>query len=200
MRTGMAAFIGLLLVGGSSAAADDILDQIEAGKGYYADGDHVAAITEFEFALNALRTELATMLMATMPPSPVLWSAEEPALDNGAAVFGGGMMISRTYQEQKGGGTILAELMLDSPMVQAFSAVLNNPIMISAEPRVERIKMGRTNALLTWNPDDRSGEISVTLGGRVLAKLEGQDLSDKSILIDLMERWDLDAVKKAARL
>lgn len=196
MRMGVSAMIALLSASGISASADEIVDQIEAGKSYYAEGDYASAVTEFEFALNAVRTKLSMLFIATMPAAPALWLAEEAAVEGGAALFGGGMMISRSYHEQKGLGKVRAELVVDSPMVQAFSAVLNNPIMVANEPQIERVRLGKMNALLNWNPDERSGDISLSLGGRVLAKLEGDDLRDKSILIDLMKSWDLDAVKE----
>lgn len=195
MLRGVSAIAALLSIGGGSALADDVIDQIEVGKQNYVEGDYAAAITEFEFALNAVRNKLSALFMATMPEPPVLWTAEQAALNSGTALFGGGMMITREYHEQKGEGKVKAELVVDSPMVQAFSAVLSNPIMIANEPQIERIRLGEMIALLTWNPDDSSGDISLSIGGRVLAKVEGDDLSDKDVLIDLMKTWDLDAVK-----
>jgi hypothetical protein len=71
---------------------------------------------------------------------------------------------------------------------------------VANEPRIERIRLGRMSALLNWNPDDRSGDIALSIGGRVLAKVEGSDLSDKNVLIDLMKTWDLEVVRDVAGL
>lgn len=180
------------------AAADEVVEQIDAGRAYYADGDLSRALTELEFALNTLRTEFSQQFMATMPAPPVLWSAEEPALDSGAALFGAGLMVTRRYQEEKGRGRITAELMVDSPMVQAFSAVFSSPIMIANDPGLERIRLGEETALLKWDTDQNTGDLSLALGGRVLVKLIGQGLDDNAVLIDLMKAWDLDAVKNVA--
>lgn len=182
------------------AAADEIVEQIEAGKAYYADGDYSRALTEFEFALNTLRARFSDQFMATLPEPPVLWSAEEPTLESGAALFGGGVMVSRQYRERKGGGEIVAELMVDSPMVQAFSAVFSNPIMIANDPGLQRIRLKGTTALLKWDADQRAGDLTLSLGGRVLAKLSGRDLDDKAILVELMKTWDIDAVRDVAGL
>lgn len=200
MRRGVSVIAALLLIGGGSASADEIIDQIDVGKQNYVEGDYAAAITEFEFALNAVRSKLSTLFMATMPEPPIFWAAEQAALSGGTALYGGGMIITREYREQKGAGKVKAELVVDSPMVQAVSAVLSNPIMVANEPQIERIRLGKMSAMLTWNPDDSSGDISLSLGGRVLAKVEGSDLSDKDVLIELMETWDLDAVKDVAGL
>ena len=199
MRRGMIA-VALLFFSGGAISADDVIDQIDVGKRNYIEGNYAAAITEFEFALSTVRMKLSTLFMATMPEPPVLWTADQALLNRGTALFGGGMMITRDYYERKGQGKVKAELVIDSPMVQAFSTVLNSPIMIANEPQAERIRLGNMNALLNWDPDENSGKISLSIGGRLLAKMEGQSLSDKTLLIELMKTWDLDAVKDVAGL
>lgn len=186
------------LVISASAVADEVVEQIDAGKAYYADGDLSRALTELEFALNALRSEFSQQFIATLPEPPALWSGEEATLESGAALFGAGLMVTKRYLEEKGRGQIIAELMVDSPMVQAFSAVFSSPIMISSDPSLERIRLGEMTALLKWDADRGTGDLSLALGGRVLAKLTGQGLDDKDVLIDLMKAWDLDAVGKVA--
>jgi len=200
MHKRVSTIAALLLIGGAPALADDVIDQIEVGRQNYVEGDYAAAITELEFALNSVRNKLSALFMATMPEPPALWTAEQAKLNSSAALIGGGMMISRKYSEQKGHGKVKVELVVDSPMVQAFSAVLSNPIMIANEPQIERIRLGEMSALMDWNPEDSSGEISLSIGGRVLAKVEGNGLSDKDVLVELMKSWDLDAVKDVAGL
>ena len=188
------------LVSSTPTMADEIVEQIDAGKAYYADGDLSRALTELEFALNALRTEFSGQFMATLPEPPALWSAEKPTLESGAALFGAGVMVTRSYQEEKGSGRITAELMVDSPMVQALSAVFSSPILIANDPGLERIRLGKVNALLKWDADRGAGDLSLALGGRILVKLIGQDLDEEAVLIDLMKDWDLDAVRKVVGL
>lgn len=200
MRRGMIAVVGSILFGAGSISADEVIDQIDVGKKNYIEGNYASAITEFEFALSIVRNKLSTLFMATMPEPPVLWAADQASLNGGAALFGGGMMVTREYYERKGQGKVKAELVVDSPMVQAFTSVLNSPIMIANEPQAERIRLGNMNALLNWNPDSHSGEISLSIGGRLLARMEGHGLSDKTLLIEMMKAWDLDAVKDVAGL
>lgn len=179
---------------------DDVIEQIEAGKAYYRNGDFARALTELGFAQNALRIRFSNAFMATLPPPPPLWSAEKPALENGVALLGGGVMVTQRYLERKGEGKITAELMVDSPLVQAFSAVFTNPIMISSDPDLERVRLDGMTALLKWNADRRAGDISLSLDGRVLIKLIGDSLKDKTVLLDLMRAWDLEAVRDVASL
>ncbi|NJO38507.1 MAG: hypothetical protein HC871_14000 [Rhizobiales bacterium] len=177
MRTSRMLSAGLVAAALAAALpvrADDVIEQIDAGRAYYAEGDLARALSEFEFAVNTLRTRISTAFMATLPEAPLLWTADEPTLDNGAALLGTGMMVTRVYEEDKGDGRIIAELLADSPMVQAFSAVFNSPVMIASDPALQRIRLGRTSALLKWDVAGRTGELSVALGGRVLIKLIGQ--------------------------
>ena len=190
--------LGLTIV--PPAEADDVVEQLDAGKAYYQEGDLSRALTELEFAVNGVRTRFSNEFMATLPSPPALWSAEKPSLESGVALFGTGVMVSRRYLEEKGEGRITAELLVDSPMVQAYSAVFKNPVMIANDPKLERIRLGELHALLKWDADRRAGDLTLSLGGRVLAKLAGRDLDDKTILVELMKAWDLEAVKEVAGL
>ena len=186
--------IGLWVASSSLAGAEDVIEQIDAGKAYYVEGDLSRALTEFEFVLDAVRTEFSNLFMTTLPDPPPFWSAEEPALENAAALFGGGVMVTRQYRAEKEKGVVTAELVVDNPMVQAFSAVIGNPIMVANDPGVRRVRFGDEIGLLTWKEEERAGELSLSLGGRVLAKLVGRDLDDADILLDLMTSWDFKAV------
>ncbi len=200
MRRGMMVIAAFLSMSSGPISADEVIEQIAVGKQNYIEGNYASAIMEFEFALTTVRNKLSTLFIATMPDPPMLWTADPAELTGGTALFGGGMMISREYYERKGGGKVRAELVVDSPMVQAFSSVLSSPIMIANEPRAERIRLRGMNALLQWSPDKSAGELSLSIGGRILAKMEGQGLNDKATLVEMMKTWDLDAVKDVAGL
>lgn len=192
--------MALSLAAAPPAHSDEVIEQIEAGKAYYAEGDYSRALNEFEFALNALRAQFSNAFMETLPKAPVLWTADKPSLETGAALFGAGVMVTQRYQEDKGEGRIVAEITVDSPMVQAFSAVFSSPIMIANDPSLERVRFGRSIGLLKWDEDRRAGDLSLSFGGRVLVKLIGNDLDDKALLVDVMKTWDLNAVKRIAGL
>lgn len=200
MRHGGLIVMALSLAVALPAHSDEVIEQIEAGKAYYADGDYSRALNEFEFALNALRARFSNAFMETLPKAPVLWTADKPSLETGAALFGAGVMVTQRYQEDKGEGRIVAEITVDSPMVQAFSAVFSSPIMIANDPSLERVRFGRSIGLLKWDEDRRAGDLSLSFGGRVLVKLIGNDLDDKALLVDVMKTWDLNAVKRIAGL
>ena len=183
-------------------AADGVTEQIDQGRAYYEEGDYADAITELEFAINEIRGKLAGLYADTLPEAPEGWSAGEPELQAGAAMFGGGTVIGREYREEGGGrGRVQAQLMVDNPMVQGMAAMFSNPALLAAQPDVERVRVGRDSAILEWEADRNAGEITLLLGGgRGLARLEGRGIAGKRLLVDLLEAWDLRAVKDIAGL
>lgn len=47
---------------GPARAADEVTEQIDQGRAYYAEGDYAGAITELEFALNAIRARVSSSI------------------------------------------------------------------------------------------------------------------------------------------
>ncbi|MDP6482332.1 MAG: hypothetical protein QGH70_00615, partial [Nitrospinota bacterium] len=99
----------------------------------------------------------------SLPPAPPGWTAEEVETQ-GMAMMGGGQVITRAYREESGEGSVKAQLVVDSPMIQGLAMMLNNPAMLGAQGRMKRVRIKRENALLKWNRWRRSGELSVILG------------------------------------
>lgn len=113
-------------------------------------------------------------------------------------MFGGGAVISRSYREEGGRGTVDAQLMVDNPMAQGMAAIFANPALLAAQPDIERVRVGRDNAMLKWEAPRSAGEITLLIGGRVVARLEGRDLPGKEFLVDLLKAWDLARVREIA--
>jgi hypothetical protein len=189
--------MALLLVAG--AAADEITEQIALAQQYYKDGDLTAAATELAFAASAVRVKLSARLAATLPPAPMGWSAAEPEIDAAAAAFGGSATVRRAYAGPDG-ASLEAQLVLDGPMVQAFAAMAGSAALLAGQRGVERVRLGRDHALLDWDAPAGSGSLALPLAGRVLVRIEGRKLADKAVLVELLRRWDLDAVRAGAGL
>jgi len=54
--------------------------------------------------------------------------------------------------------------------------------------------------VLKWNAPNKSGEVTMMLGSRILAQLEGQNLKSDAVLQDFMKNWDMKPLKTAAGL
>ena len=120
---------GLLFVS-VSAATNDITDAIAAAQKHYAAGELSQAIAQLDYAGTLVRQEKAERVTTAFPPAPAGWEADEPESDvAGAAMFGGGISVSRNYYNDN--ASIEMQMMMDSPMLQAFSMMLSNPSMIA---------------------------------------------------------------------
>ncbi len=195
---GPAAIVAALALA-TPALADDITDQLDAGKALYEKGEYAKALAELQFAINDIQKKVSERYVAVMPAAPAGWEADEPEAQSGA-MLGGGQVISRRYHEQNGDGQMTLQLSVDIPMIQAMSAMLTNPALISADPQAKRVRVGGENAVLKWNAPNKSGEVTMVLGNRILAQLEGQNLKSDAVLQDFMKNWDMKPLKAAAGL
>lgn len=181
-------------------AADEVVEQLELGLELYQEQEYGAAITELEFAINDIRKLMSARIAETFPEPPEGWSAAEVASGGGgAAMFGGGgSALEREYRQEGSNATIQAKLMIDNPMIQAMSAMFNNPALIAAQPNMERIRIGRDSALLKWDPERGNAEVSFLMDGRILVQINGQRLESQEPAVALLEAWDLDALREQA--
>ncbi|MFP4137415.1 MAG: hypothetical protein ACLFSR_03565 [Halomonas sp.] len=199
-RWGGIALAMLLLLPVASHGQDGVVEQIEAGLDLYQQEDYGGAITELQFAIEDIRELVASRIAETFPEPPAGWSAEEVqggGSGAAAAMFGGagGTALTRRYSEDAGDGRLEASMMVDNPMVQAMSAMFNNPAMISAQPNMDRVRIGSERGILEWEPDRGQAELSLLLDGRILLQVQGENLESEDAALALMEAWDLDAVR-----
>lgn len=183
------------------ARADEVSDQIEQAKSYYEDGDVGGAIGELEFAIQALRGKLAGALLETFPAAPSGWTAADSDSGTSAAMpMMGGNVVERTYSQDGGEGRIEARLMSGGGFMQGLASMFMNPAMLAAQPNAKRVRFGRENGVVIYDPADRSGQLMVDLGGKISLMLEGSGLAGPEPMTALVEGWDLKKVKELAGL
>ena len=201
---GLAAASLLVLAASAPAVADSVEEQIRQGLELYQTGELGAAITELEFAISDIRKAMSGRLADTFPDPPAGWTADaaESSAEaaGAAAMFGGAMgtMLERMYSQEDGRGTLTAALMIDNPMVQGMAALLNNPMLMSAQPNTERLRIGRETGMLKWEPDNASAEATLMLDGRIMMQVKGDNLASPDIAADLLKAWDIEAVRAGA--
>ncbi|HWL80283.1 MAG TPA: hypothetical protein VNR89_04980 [Roseomonas sp.] len=185
----LAVATGLGIVG---ARADDISEGLQRARELYEQGDVAGALTETNFALNALQQKRSAAYQALFPAAPAGWTLQE-AEDNGggdlaARIMGGGVMVQREYAQDGGDGVIKATVMVDNPMIQALGAMVNNPAMLGRGAK--RVRIGSDNAVLQQESGSQDAEMTL-VRGTLAVKLEGSDLKSPDILTELMKRFDL---------
>lgn len=187
-----------LLLPCAAAGADEITDQIDQARAYYEEGDIGGAVAELEFTLQALRGKLAEALLATFPAPPDGWTAEDADGDAAAAAgLLGGSVIQRTYR-QAGGGSIEVRLMSGGGMLQGIAAMMLSPQVLAARPGARRIRVGRDNGMLVYEPSDRTAQLVLDLGGRTALMMEGRGLAGPEPLEALLDAWDIGRLKQVA--
>jgi hypothetical protein len=185
----------------SAAGADEIREQLDLAIELYEEGDYAGTITELQFAIGEIQALLGGAFAETFPPAPAGWTAGEPNQEAAAGFMGGGTMVNRTYTEDGGSGTMEAQLIIDNPMIQGMAALFSNPAMLAANPDMQRVRMGRENAVLEFDDAAGSGEITFLAGGgRAMLKIEGRNLASGDLLIDLLKAWDMEGLRAAGGL
>ena len=185
----------------SPAGADDIREQLELAIELYDEGDYAGTITELQFAIGEIQSLLGGAFAETFPPAPAGWTAAEASREAGAAFMGGGTIVNRRYSEDGGSGTMEAQLIIDNPMIQGMAALFSNPAMLAANPNMQRVRMGRENAILEFDEASGRGEVTYMAGGgRAMLKVEGRNLAAADQLIDLLQAWDMEGLRAAAGL
>ncbi len=124
------AAITSLLILSSTLHADEIKDAINTATKHYNAGELSQAIAQLDYAATLLRQQKGELVKAAFPAAPSGWQAQDARSEvTAAAMFGGGISASRNYYNDN--HSIDIELMMDSPMLQAFTMMLSNPSMIA---------------------------------------------------------------------
>ncbi len=186
--------LAAMLLGGPAARAEEFLDQLDLVRELYEEGDIGGAMSELEFARQMLEERLGERFVAVFPEPPEGWRAGEVQRQSGA-MFGGGTFLERSYSDAGGDARIDTQIIAGSPMIQAFAAMMANPAMMASEPGAERVRIGRTNAVLIWDETTRSGELRFLVGG-AMVQLVGSDLADADVLLALAKGFDLPAIEE----
>jgi hypothetical protein len=182
--------LALPLLAGGAARADEITEGLDRARQLYERGDIGGAVTETNFALNALHQKRNALYTALFPAAPSGWTLEDSADDGAggalaAQMLGGGVMVERLYTRGDD-DRIKATVIVDSPMIQALAAMVNNPAMLGKGAK--RVRIGNDNAIQQRDGDDTE----LTLArGNVAIKLEGSGIKDPEILTQLMKGFDL---------
>lgn len=177
---------GLTALLSMPASADDIDDAITTATKHYKAGELSQAIAQLDYASTLIRQEKGEQVKKVFPAPPSGWQADEASSDvAGAAMFGGGINASREYYNDN--SRIEIQLMMDSPMLQAFSMMLSNPSMIAMSGG-KLTKIQGIQAVQKIDGD--SVEVQFVTPSGAMVTLSG-DTSAQSTLLELANAIDL---------
>ena len=198
MRVATLLAVGLVLPP-VAATADEVTDQLDQARRYYEQGDVAGAIGELEFTLQALRGRIGQELLATFPAPADGWTVADSGGDGQAAAIpfaAAGTVLGRTYRAVEGGASVEAQLMSGGGFLQGLAGMLMSPQVLAAQPNARRVRIGRENAVVTYDPQARSAQLVLDLGGKATIMLQGENLAGGEPLVDLASRWDLRRVRE----
>lgn len=186
--------VGLILpaFAAPTFAADDVPARIDAARAAFQKGDLPRAARELDAALRQLHERLGRSLAETLPPPLNGWQADASEIQ-GLGQVGGGLSVTRAYSHNE--SSLNASLILDSPAVEAAAALLANPAATAAQPNMKRVKIGAEDALMRYDNSTKSGEITLVLGSRVLLEIEGENLANGDVLMEIAKGWNVAKIR-----
>ena len=199
MRARYGIFLASLLALALPARADNVVDQLEAAKKYYLEGDINGAIGELEFVLQEIKGKVGQAYIATFPEAPAGWTAGEVSQE-GSVPGLTGTVLTRTYTQSNGSGRLEAKLMTGGGFMQGLAQMFMNPQMLAAQPNSKRVRFGKENGVVSFDPAGKSGQLMIDIAGKVSVMIEGSGLASADPMSAIAGKWDFKRVREIAGL
>ena len=157
--------LAALLAVTGTAQADDIKEAIQEALQAYNKGDMAGTKDNLGYATQLINERGAEALAQALPAPLPGWDAEEAeGAAAGAALFGGGLQASRTYN--KGDQYVEVEIIGDSPMLSQMMSIMSNPMLAGSMGKA--IKVGAQRGI-----QDENGKIMLIVNNRFMISVEG---------------------------
>ncbi|MDD2867043.1 hypothetical protein [Neomegalonema sp.] len=171
-----------------AAFADDVKDAIQAALEAYEAGDLAETKFSLDTASQLISEQRAATLSEVLPAAFEGWTAEDgdsAGMGMAAAMFGGGTTISRSYVKTATSDSVGVTIILDSPMVMQFAAIVGNPQMTASMGKSARF--GRHRGVET-----SEGEFQIVVANRALVTIDGSASAEEKRAY--AEKIDFDAI------
>lgn len=179
------------------AAADEISDQIEAGRKAYETGELRSAVQTLQFAIAGIQEKINLSLVELLPPPLEGWTADEPeAQTGGVAALITGTNLSRRYHREDG-AEVEITITADSPLLSMMGMMLANPMLMQSSPGTRTFSHAGHRGMVQHEVDARRWEISLMVGANILVQVTGSGLDDRQTVEDYLNAIDLPAVQRA---
>jgi hypothetical protein len=160
------------------AWADDFTDQLEEAKKAYAKGDYATAGSALDSASGLVREKRVEQWKKTFPEPLSGWKADEPSGQSmGAAMFGGGTAVTRTYS--KGDASVEISLMTDSPMMAMMSGMMGGmgAAMMGGDGGMKQLVIDGRKVIY----DKSQTTYMTTVANKVMISVKGSDADDQAL-------------------
>jgi hypothetical protein len=187
----------LLLAGATYAAADPVIDQIEAGRRAYETGDARVAIQALQFAVSQIEEQLRAKQLTLLPEPLPGWTADDAAAGSGGlAAMIAGTTLTRTYRNEGTGAEVVITVTADSPLLSMMSMMMSTPMLMQAAPSNTPYTYGSFRGILEQQGTDTT-KITLMVGTRILVQVDGSGAADRATLEAYLEAMNLQDLEKA---
>jgi len=193
------AVVTLLLVAGilPAAPAATVLDQIDAARRAYADGDEGGAIQALNVAIAQIRQQQTEQQLKLFPEPLPGWNADDAAAQSGGfAAALTGKVLTRSYRNPDTGAEVVMTISANSPFMGFFSGIMQLPLLMQGGDGLGTYVHEGYRGLLEPG-DDGSAKLSLIIDDRVLLQLDGRNGADAEIVEAYLKGTDLKALKGA---
>ena len=181
--------------GSTPACADEILDAMNEAIKAYKEKEYAEAAESLDYAKQLIQQLRSEGIMKFLPEALPGWESKT-AQTQSMGMLGGMSGVEKEYwkpgTEDQGEKRITINIMAESPIMQGMMAMFN-PMYAGAQGgKLQKIK--RNKAIVTYNPDSRSGEVSVLVEKSYIVAIKGDSVDEKDLL-DYAEAVDYKGLK-----
>jgi hypothetical protein len=182
---------------GASANADQITDQIDAGRRAYEAGEARVAMQALQFAIAEIETQLRQQQLQLLPEPLPGWSAEDAVSESaGLAAMIAGTNLSRSYRNDTTGASLQVTITADSPLLAMMGMMLSSPMLMQANPGSSPFLHGSYRGTIEQD-EDGTTQLSLMVGTRILVQIKGEGGADRETLEAYLQAMDLPKLEKA---
>lgn len=185
-----------LLLGAAAASADPVLDQIEAAKRAYEDGNAAVAIQGLNFAAAQIEQQQTAKQLQLFPAPLPGWVADDASADAaGLAAMLTGKVLSRAYREPQSGAGVKITISANSPFLGVMTSLMQMPLLMQADPGTTLYSFEGHQGMLKQNAG--GVDLTLMLGTNLVLQLQGTGGATQANLEAFLHAMDLPAVQKA---
>jgi hypothetical protein len=179
-------------------AADPVIDQLDAARRAYENGEPRVAIQALNFAIAQIEEQETAKQLQLFPEPLQGWIAEQATAESGGiAAMLTGKILSRTYRNEASGAEVQIMLSANAPFLGALTSLMQMPMLLQSDPNTSLYTHGSYRGMLKQDPGDGSLELSLIIGSNILLQLSGSDGADRAALEAYLEAMDIAAIQKA---
>lgn len=184
-------------VASTGSLADQITDQIDAGRRSYEAGDARVAIQALQFAVAEIEAQLRQRQLLLLPEPLPGWSADDAVSESGGlAAMIAGTNLSRSYRNDSTGAGVQISIIADSPLLSMMGMMMSSPMMMQATPGSSPYLHEGYRGMMEQNQDGTI-KVSLMVGSRILVQIEGDGSANRETLEAFLTRMDLSNLEKA---